>query len=117
MQQIVCTGNDADSLQLQKLCRPYLISAGIENGIRYTFNMNPLTCKVLAQSAFVEGDITYNETQEHPYLFNMVSFNYITMEWMVVSLDKQIANTYGLVFSKSFGNCKCMNSLTPEQVC
>lgn len=40
---------------------------------------------LLSKSDFVEADITYNETREYPYLFNMVAFNYTTMDWMVVS--------------------------------
>ena len=47
--------------------------------------MNPLMSKILAHAEFVEADITFNETKEYPYVFNMVAFNQITMEWMVVS--------------------------------
>ena len=42
-------------------------------------------CSLLAESEFVEADVTYNETREYPYLFNMVAFNYVTMDWVVVS--------------------------------
>lgn len=78
------TGNDSDIKELKKITRPYLISAGIEDGIKYVFCMNPLMCSLLAESEFIEADITYNETREYRYLFNMVAFNYITMDWMIV---------------------------------
>ena len=45
--------------ELRKLSRPYLISAGIENGIRYVFTMNPLMSKVLSKAEFIEADITF----------------------------------------------------------
>ena len=69
----------------RKLSRPYLISAGIDSGIRYVFTMNPLMSKVLSKAEFIEADITFNETKEYPYLFNVVAFNDTTMEWIVVS--------------------------------
>ena len=103
------TGNDAESQKIKKICRPYLVSAGIENGIRFVFCANPLMNEILAQSEFIEADITYNETKEYPYLFNMVSFNYTTMDWMVVSrvrLSRQNADAYALAFVKTFANCK-----------
>ena len=37
--------------------------------------MNPLMSKILAHAEFVEADITFNETKEYPYVFNMVAFN------------------------------------------
>ena len=61
---------------------------------------------LLSKSEFVEADITYNETREYPYLFNMVAFNYTTMSWMVVSrvrLTRQTADAYALAFTKTFG--------------
>lgn len=66
-------------------------------------------CSLLAESEFIEADITYNETREYRYLFNMVAFNYTTMDWMVVSrirMDKQDANAYALAYSKTFLKCK-----------
>ena len=35
--------------RLQDLSRPYLISAGIDSGIRYIFTMNPLIAEVLSK--------------------------------------------------------------------
>ena len=64
---------------------------------------------LLAESKFVEADVTYNETREYPYLFNMVAFNYVTMDWLVVSrvrMNKQDASAYGLAYSKTFSKCK-----------
>ena len=94
---------------LKKLCRPYLVSAGIEGGIRYIFTMNALMCQLLSTSDFVEADITFNESLEYPYLFNMVAFDEVTMEWSIVSrirMDKQDANAHALAFKKTFDACK-----------
>lgn len=77
--------------------------------IKYIFCANPLPTETLSKSEFVETDITYNETREYPYLFNMVEFNYTTMDWMVIScvhLTRQNAEAYTLAFSKVFANCK-----------
>ena len=39
----------SDNVQkVKELCRPYLVSAGIEGGIKYIFTMNSFQCKVLA---------------------------------------------------------------------
>ena len=65
--------------------------------------------EILSKSEFVEADITYNETREYPYLFNMVAFNYTTMDWMVISrvrLTRQNSEAYALAFSKTFAYCK-----------
>ena len=94
--------------ELCKLSRPYLISAGIENGIRYVFTMNPLMSKVLSKAEFIEADITFNETKEYPYLFNVVAFNDTTMEWIVVSrvrMNKQDHQAYCLGFKNTFQQC------------
>lgn len=63
------TGSDAESNEIAKLCRPYLVSAGIENGTKYVFCANPLMTETLFKFEFVEADITYNETREYSYLF------------------------------------------------
>ena len=46
------------SANLSQLSRPYLISAGIDNGIRYMFTMNPLMSEVLSKAEFIQADIT-----------------------------------------------------------
>ena len=66
--------------------------------------MNPLMCQVLSTSDFVEVDITFNESLEYPYLFNMVAFDEVTMEWTTVSrirMDKQDAIAHALAFKNS----------------
>ena len=107
------TGDTVDSVQLKNLTRPYLVSAGIEDGIKFIFCMSPFMSSLLAESEFVEADIIYNETRESPYLFNMVAFSYITMDWVVVShvrMTKQDASAYSLACSKTFNKCKHSNS-------
>lgn len=103
------TGNSSEAQQLMKLTRPYLVSAGIEDGTNYVLCMNPFMCSLLSTAEFIEADITYGETKEYRYLFNMVAFDYTTMDWQVVSrvrLDKQDANAYALAYSKTFAKCK-----------
>ena len=94
---------------LNKVCRPYLISTGIEEGVKYIFTMNPLMCQLLSTSDFVEAEITFNESLEYPYLFNMVAFDEVTMEWTTVShirMDKQDTTAHALAFKKTFDACK-----------
>ena len=102
-------GGTADSTRrVKELCHPYLVSAGIEGGIKYIFTMNPFQCKVLSTAEFIECDLTYNESIEYPYLFNAVAFNVETMEWVVVArvrLDKEGAKGYGLAYGKMFQKC------------
>ena len=107
------TGDTADSKKIKSQARPYLVAAGIESGIKFVFCMNPHMCSLLAKSEFVEADITFNETREYPYLFNMVAFNYVTMDWVVVSrirMNKQDAAAHGLAYSKTFTKCKAVHS-------
>ena len=99
--------------ELKKLSRPYLVSAGIENGIQYIFTMNPLMSEILSKAESIEADITYNETKEYPYLFNVAAFNDTTMDWVVVSrvrLTKQDHVAYCLAFSKTFAKCSLDHS-------
>ena len=107
------TGDVDDSLQIKRLARPYLVAAGIENGTKFIFCMSPFMCSLLAESEFVEADVTYNKTREYPYLFNMVAFNYVTMDWVVVSrvrMNKQDAAAYGLAYSKTFAKCRSVHN-------
>ena len=94
--------------KVKELCRPYLVSAGIEGGIKYIFIMNSFQCKVLSTEEFIECDLTYNESIEYPFLFNVVAFNDDTMEWIVVArvrMDKEGAKGYGLAYKKMFDKC------------
>ena len=43
------------------------------------FTMNPLMSEVLSKAEFIQADITFNETKEYPYLFNVVAFNDMTI--------------------------------------
>ena len=101
--------NIDQDMKYQGYGRPYLISAGVENGIKYSFAMSPLMAKVLSEAQFLQTDITYNENTQYPYLFNAVAFNDVTMDWMVVSrvwLDTQNHLGYKLAFQKMFDTCK-----------
>lgn len=62
----------------RRLGRPYLRSAGIEDGIKYVLVMTPLMAQILSSAPFIQADITFNETREYPYLFNVTAFDDIT---------------------------------------
>ena len=103
------SGDKQEDINIHQLCRPYLVSTGMENGIKYIHTMNPLMSDLLARSKFVEADITYNENLEYKYLFNMAAFNESTMRWMVVSrvrLNSQSSLAYKLAYEKTFSKCK-----------
>jgi hypothetical protein len=100
---------------VKELCRPYLVSASIEGGIKYIFTMNPFQCKVLSTAEFIECDLTYNEPTEYPYLFNAVAFNDDKMEcyWVIVAhvrLHEEGAKQYGLAYKKMFDICSTDHS-------
>ncbi len=104
-----CVLSQSEVQRLRKISRPYLASAGIEDGIQYIHTMNPLMSKVLSHADFVEADITFNETREYKYVFNMVAFDQLTMEWMVVSrvrMTREDHSAYALGFRKTFDKCK-----------
>ena len=50
-------------MKYNKHGRPYLVSAGIEEGIRYIFTMLPLMAKVASEAKFIQCDITYDDIQ------------------------------------------------------
>ena len=53
-----CTLSQAQVKSLKNISRPYLASAGIQDGIQYVHTTNPLMSKILAHAEFVEADIT-----------------------------------------------------------
>ena len=54
--------NDENLKEYRKLGRPYLISAGLEGGVKFTFTMSPLTATVAANS---QTDITYDNSKDY----------------------------------------------------
>ena len=64
---------------LKKLGRPYLVSAGRDNGINYIFVMTPLMAEIAATADLIQTDITYDHMQGYKYLFHAVAFNHVTM--------------------------------------
>ena len=108
-----CVDEDDSDFQCEqdkkKYGRPYLVSSGIEEGIKYIFTMSPTMTKVACDADFIQADITYDDCREYLYLFNAVAFNKVTMDWMVIGrirLNSQSASAYGLAFRKLFEKCK-----------
>ena len=60
-------GDDEDQKEVKLLARPYLASAGVDDGINYIHTMNPYMEKLLSASEFIQTDITYNVTVDFPY--------------------------------------------------
>ena len=80
-----------------------LISAGLEEGVKFIFTTSPLMATVAANSEFIQTDITYDNSKDYPYIFNAVAFNCTSMEWMVIGrlrLDKQSKEAYSLAFKR-----------------
>ena len=94
-------------------CHPYLVSAGIENSIKYIFTMSPIMTRIATSADFIQCDVTYDESREYPYLFNAVTVNHTIMQWMVivkVRMDKLNSAAYCLAFKKIFEKCEACNS-------
>lgn len=100
--------NDEKLKEYRKLGRPYLISAGLEGGVKFIFTMSPLMATVAANSQFIQIDITYDNSKDYPYIFNAVAFNFTSMEWMVIGrvrLEKENKEAYSLAFKKILERC------------
>ena len=78
------SGSDERLTRYQHHGRPYLVSSGIEDGIKFIFTMSPYMSKIASEADFIQTDITYDECIEYPYIFNAVAFDKVLMEWVVV---------------------------------
>ena len=108
--QISGHGNQID--KYKQYGRPYLVTSGFEEGIKYIFTMSPTMAKFVSEADFIQCDITYDDCRDYPYIFNAVAFNKVSMEWMVVArlrLDAQSASAYALAFKMVFEKCKRFN--------
>ena len=84
--------------------RPYLRIAGFEEYVTYMLAMSPLMSQVLSVP-FIEADITYDETNQFPYTFNVTAFDDVLLQWVVVGriqVTSQSAQAYALCFKKMF---------------
>ena len=100
---------ETTSEKYSRLGQPYLRSAGMEDGIKFVVVMTPLMAQILASAPFIQADITFNETREYPYLFNVTAFDDISMRWVIVCrihLTKQTHEGYALCFRLMFDRCK-----------
>jgi len=59
--------------------RPYRRRIGVQDSYRWFLCMNPLQSSLLSETEFLEMDVTYENSQEFPYLLNLTRFSYITM--------------------------------------
>ena len=100
--------NDEKLKVYRKLGRPYLISVGLEGGVKFIFTMSPLMATVAANSEFIQTNITYDNSKDYPYIFNAVTFSCTSMECMVIGrvrLDKQNKEAYSLAFKRTLERC------------
>ena len=104
-------GDPVFTSKVKKMNRPYLLAHGFEDGINYVICMTPFMASVFSQSEFVETDITYNETKEYWYLFNLVALNNLTLRMVVgrVRMDQQGTDAYTLAFRKLFTKCQSLH--------
>ena len=68
--------------------------------------------KVASEAEFIQNDITYDDIQEYPYIFNVVAFNSMSMDLMVIArvrLNRQTAEANALAFKKVFTRCSNLN--------
>ena len=57
-EEIKQLGDATQGYVVKKLSRPYLVSAGLEDGIKYILTMNPYMSESLSMSEFIQTDIT-----------------------------------------------------------
>ena len=74
--------DDAQATLARYSCygRPYLVSYGYEDGVKYIFTMSLL----MSAADFNQCDTSYDKCSDYPYIFSVVAFNNVTMEWTVV---------------------------------
>ena len=76
--------------------------------MNYIVVMSPLMAKILADAPFIEADVTFDETREYPYMFNVTAFDTVTTKWVVVCrirITKQTQDAYAMCFRLlSIGN-------------
>ena len=59
--------------------RPYRRRIGIQESCRWFLCMNPLQSSLLSETEFLEMDVTFENSNEFPYLLNLTRFSHITM--------------------------------------
>lgn len=65
----------------------------------------PQMLEVLAESLFVEADVTFPGITTFPYLLNIVAYNHLTIQFQVVArvlMSSLTAEAYKLAFGKVF---------------
>ena len=83
--------------------------------------MSPLMSQVLMSAPFIQADITYDETNQFRYTFNVTAFDDVLLQWVVVCrirVTSQSAQAYALCFKKMFEQCKkdCPNFTVGESL-
>ncbi len=76
--------------------------------MKYVLVMSPLMTQVLSVSSFVQADITFDETKQYPYTFNVTAFDDVTMKWIIVCrirVTRQTPEAYCLCFRLLFEKC------------
>ena len=58
--------NDNKLQKYREIGRPYMLSADIDEKIRFVFTISPLMTKVVTESNFIQCDITYDKCKQYP---------------------------------------------------
>ena len=66
--------------------RPYRRRIGIQDLCRWFLCMNSLQSSLLSETEFLEMDVTFENSNEFPYLLNLTCFSYITMRCMCIQV-------------------------------
>ena len=59
--------------------RPYITKYSLTDDLSWVLCMSPFMATTFAKAEFVEVDITYQVSQEFPYLMNVITFDHTTM--------------------------------------
>ena len=52
------SGGDEQLTKYRRYGRPYLVSSGMEDGIKFIFTMSPYMSKIASEADFIQTDIT-----------------------------------------------------------
>ena len=92
---------------------PYKADHYLTDNLNAVFFVSPLMAKILSSADFLVVDVTFPSVSDLPYLFNIVAFNYLTMEYVIcgrANMDRLTAQAYQVAFSSIFN---CVNSYFP----
>ena len=92
-------------VDLLNRCTPYLRFESFSDAFSTVLFATPQMLEVLADSIFIEVDVTFPGTSAFPYLMNVVAYNSLTMQFQAVArilMTKLNVASYKFAFKKLF---------------